>query len=103
MGGGKMNQAELEKEIVRRTGLPSSVVSLVFATLKDVISESLVRQQDVVFRGLFRISSSLREFNSFSTAVGADKPQRKTSYKLVLGISPVRTFREELNRWTSTQ
>lgn len=98
-----MNQADLEREVVRRTGLPESVVSLVFATLKDVMSESLVRQQDVVFRGLFRISSTMREFNSFSTAVGADRPQRKTSYKLVLGVSPVRAFREELNRWTSTQ
>jgi nucleoid DNA-binding protein len=97
-----VTQGEMEHEIVRRTGLPASVVKLVFATLKDVISESLSRQSDVVFRGLFRITSTVREFSSFSTPVGAELPQRQTSYKLVLGIHPIRAFRQELNRWTSS-
>jgi hypothetical protein len=92
----------MEKEIVKRTGLPLPAVQLVISTLTDVMSESLGRQQDVVFRGLFRISSAIREINSFQTRVGADEPKRETAYKLVLGIHPVRAFRSELNRWTST-
>lgn len=97
-----MNQADIEKEVVKRTGLPLSTVQLVFATLKDVIAESLVRQQDVVFRGLFRITSTVREFSSFVTPVGAAQPERATSYKLVLGIHPIRALRLELNKWTNT-
>jgi nucleoid DNA-binding protein len=97
-----VTQAELERAICKRTGLPDSVVALVLTTLKDLISESLERQQDVVFRGLFRISSRVREINSFQTAVGSNEPKRATAYKLVLGIHPVPAFRKELNKWTST-
>ena len=92
----------MEKEIAKRTGLPLPAVQLVITSLKDVMSESLGRQQDVVFRGLFRITSTIREISSFQTRVGVDEPKRQTAYKLVVGIHPVKAFRSELNQWTST-
>ena len=102
MGRSKVNQAEMEKEVARRTGLPLPAVRLVVSSLKEVMSESIRRQQDVVFRGLFRITCVARDMTTFRTAQGSDEPERQTSSKLIMGIRPVRAFRKELNKWTST-
>jgi hypothetical protein len=97
-----MNYADMEKEISSRTGLPLPAVQLVLSSMRDIITESLMRQQDVVFRGLFRITSSAREITSFKTPVGAEEPTREKAYRLVLGIHPFRPLRQELNKWTSS-
>lgn len=97
-----MNQAEMEAEIISRTGLPRAVVRQVIDALKAVMNESILRQQDIVFRGMFRISSALRERSAFTTPPGAAEPSRAKESKLVLGIRPTRDYRQELNAWTST-
>lgn len=97
-----MTQREMEQEIAKRTGLPMPAVKLLMETLKDVMSESLFRQQDVVFQGLFRIKCTGRQHSSITTPPGADHPKRKTVVRLMLGIRPVQAFRQEMNRWTSS-
>lgn len=92
----------MEEEVARRTGIPLPAVQLMMKTLKDVMSESLLRQQEVVFRGLFRISCVGRKHSSFTSPPGAENRERKTVVRLMLGIKPVRSFRLEMNRWTST-
>lgn len=95
-----MTQREMEEEISKRTGIPMPAVRLMMETLKDVMSESLLRQQEVVFRGLFRISCAGKRHSSFTSPPSAVNRERKTVVRLMLGIRPVKSFRLEMNRWT---
>jgi nucleoid DNA-binding protein len=94
-----MTDKEMEKEIARRTGLPRNAVRLFLDTQNDVIREALKRQEDVAFKGLLRIRSSFKtkKLRNPKTKV------LSTVKMLMLGIKPMRVFRQELNQWTSTQ
>ena len=89
-----MTQREMEEEIARRTGIPIPAVRLMMETLKDVMSESLLRQQEVVFRGLFRLSCVAQSHSSFSTSPASGTPERQTVVRLMLGIRPVKAYRQ---------
>lgn len=91
----------MEAEVAIRTGLPLDLVRQVVDALKQVMRESIFRQQDIVLRGLFRISTTMREINTLSSRKG-EPPERQEQSKLLLGIRPTRGFREELNLWTSS-
>ena len=97
-----MTQREMEEEIMKRTGIPLPAVQLMMNSLKEVMAENLVRQQEVVFRGLFRITCSARQHSSFTSPPGAENRERKTVVRLMLGIKPIRAFRLEMNSWTNT-
>ena len=89
----------MEREIAKRTGLPSNAVRLFMDTQNDVIREALCRQEEVAFKSLLRLRCSLRPKT-------LRDPVRGTTSKvkmLILAIKPMKAFRQELNRWTSTQ
>ena len=89
----------MEKEIAKRTGLPRNAVRLFLDVQNDVIREALCRQEDVALRGLLRIRSSYKE-------KVVRNPVSKTPRRvmmLILSVKPMKAFRQELNRWTSTQ
>ena len=89
----------MEALISKRTGIPRNAVRLFLDTQNDLIREALTRQEEVAFKGLLRIRCARR-----------DKVLRNPVHKtvsrvkmLVLSVKPMRAFREELNKWTSTQ
>jgi nucleoid DNA-binding protein len=94
-----MTDKEMEREISKRTGLPSNAVRLFLDTQNDVIREALTRQEDVAFKSLLRIRSTYTARSLRDRTSGAHKKVRM----LMLSIRPMRAFRTELNRWTNTQ
>lgn len=92
-----MTDKEMEREIARRTGLPRNAVRLFMDAQNDVIREALVRQEEVALKGLLRLSSS---YQAKTLRSPVDKTTRKVKM-LILSVKPMRTFRRELNRWTS--
>jgi nucleoid DNA-binding protein len=94
-----MTDKEMEREIAKRTGLPRNAVRLFLDTQNDVIKESLVRQEEVALKGMLRIRST---YQTKTLRNPVDKTTR-TVKMLILSVKPMRVFRQELNRWTSTQ
>ena len=93
-----MTDKEMEREIAKRTGLPRSAVRLFMDVQNDVIRESLTRQEEVALKGLLRLKSS---YVSKSLRDPVKKTTRRVKM-LVLSVKPMKAFRQELNRWTST-
>ncbi len=88
----------MEREIAKRTGLPRNAVRLFLDTQNDVIREALCRQEEVALKGLLRLRCSFK-------AKTLRHPVHKTTQKvkmLMLSVVPMKVFRKELNRWTST-
>ena len=94
-----MTDKEMEREIAKRTGHPRNAVRLFMDAQNDVIRESLVLQEEVALKGLLRIGSSYR---TKTLRNPVDKTTR-TVKMLMLSIKPMKVFRQELNKWTSTQ
>jgi nucleoid DNA-binding protein len=94
-----MTDKEMEREIAKRTGLPRNAVRLFMDTQNDVIREALVRQEEVAFKGLLRLRCSLKNKTLRHPVHGTSRKVRM----LILYVTPMRVFRQELNRWTSTQ
>lgn len=94
-----MTDKEMEREIAKRTGLPSDAVRLFMDTQNDVIREALSRQEEVAFKSLLRIKSSYTPRSVRDRTSGVHKKVKM----LMLSIKPMRAFRKELNRWTNMQ
>lgn len=93
-----MTDKELEHEISKRTGLPRNAVRLFLDTQNDVIREALLRQEEVVLKGLLRIRSS---YVNKTLRHPVHKTTRKVKM-LLLSVKPMKAFRREMNKWTST-
>jgi len=94
-----MTDKEMEREIAKRTGMPRNAVRLFMDTQNNVIREALTRQEEVAFKSLFRLRSSMR-LKTLRDPVHGTTSKVKM---LLLSVKPMRAFRQELNRWTSTQ
>lgn len=94
-----MTDKEMEKEIAKRSGLPRNAVRLFLDVQNDVIREALTKQEEITFKSLLKIRCS------FAAKRLRDPIQGTTSAvrMLMLSVRPVKSFRKELNRWTSTQ
>lgn len=94
-----MTDKEMEREIAKRTGLPRNAVRLFLDTQNDVIREALVRQEEVAFKGLLRLRCSFQNKSLRHPVQGSLRKVRM----LILSVAPMRVFRKEMNKWTSTQ
>jgi len=94
-----MTDKEMEKEISKRTGLPRNAVRLFMDTQNDVIREALVRQEEVAFKGLLRLKCLMKGKSLRHPVHGTTRKVRM----LILYVTPMKVFRKELNKWTSTQ
>ena len=92
-----MTYVEMVKAIAEASGLPRSVVRHVLDTQIEVLKRKLVLQDEIAFRGLFKIRSDLQD------RVVRSRGEPKSVQKLILSVKPVPSFRKELNKWTSTE
>tara|TARA_Y100000034_G_C6795945_1_gene356746 strand:+ start:570 stop:854 length:285 start_codon:yes stop_codon:yes gene_type:complete len=93
-----MTDKEMEQEIVKKTGYSSSVVRHVLDVQASLIRECLFREESVVFKKLFRITSGLRGMSLRDPKTG----NRSNKKVMMLSVRPIRSFRKELTKWTST-
>ena len=94
-----MTDKEMEQEIVRRTGIPRLAVREILDSQVQILRECLIRQEEVVFRSLLRIRATMRA----QSVLDPKTNTRITGNAIRLSVKPVRSFREELNKWTSTE
>jgi len=89
---------ELSAEVARMTGFPPRMVEAVLVAQRRVLWQRLVQQEEVQFRGLFRIIPRFRKLE-----VSLDRQgKREKIERIVLTIRPMKGFREELRKWRST-
>lgn len=93
-----MTDKEMEREIASRTGLPRNVVRLIMDTQNDVIREALYRQDEVALKGLLRLRCA---YKTKTLRHPVHKTTRRVKM-LMLSVVPMKAFRKELNKWTST-
>ena len=93
-----MTTKDLVHKISRKTGIPSNVVAHILDCQNQIISECLIRQEDVVLKSVCRITSNMRKQNRSDPKTG----DRVEEFALRLGVRPTKEFRKELNRWTNT-
>lgn len=86
-----LTRARLRDRIAKRTGYPKKVVAHVLDAMLDEITAELMAQGEVHFRGLFRLETKIREVSL---------PDKKRLKRVVLGVKPVRSFRQKLNTLT---
>jgi len=94
-----MTDKEMEKEITKRTGLPATVVRQVLDVQNQAMRECLVRQEEVVFRSLLRLRATMRK----QAVLNPTTKERNVENAIRLSVKPIKAFRKELNRWTSTE
>lgn len=92
-----MTYVELVKEVSRRSGWPPETVRQVLDTMVDVVKAHLIQQDEVAFRGLCKVYSTM----STVSVRGIDS--RKSVKRIILRIRPVKAFRRELNSWKSSE
>lgn len=94
-----MTNKELIDEITRRTHIRPMLVKEILRVQAQIIGEALTRQEKVEIKGVLKIHSSVHN-KSF---IDPKTNLRAKREMIMLSVKPVRSFREELNRWTSTE
>ena len=92
-----MTYAGLAKRIAKRTGYPEKTVRHILDAQLEELRWAIYQREQIWFRGLFKITPKDR-----TISVQPIGEERTTVERLVLLIRPMRAFRKELNRWTST-
>ena len=93
-----MTDKEMEHLLSKRTGISSNVVRLFMDTQNQAIKECLSRQEEVVFKSLLRLRANMRKQSTRDPKT----KDRKVVEAIRLSVKPMKTFRKELNQWTST-
>lgn len=93
-----MTTKGLASLIAKKTGYPVSVIRHILDAQTDIMRAQLIQQGEVVFSGLFRLTSVLR-----TVEVIDKKKVRVKVRRILLQVKPVKSFRQELSRWTNTQ
>lgn len=105
-----MTFVQMAKHISKKTGYDEKVVRYILDELLTLIKSSLVQQGEVYFPGVMRVTSEMREMKipigeAETILLGDAEPtiryRMKPMTKLILKVRPVRSFRKELNKWTS--
>lgn len=94
-----MTTRKMADAISVATGIDRRVVRIVLATQAEILRAAAIQQKEVVFSGLFRLTPVLREM---SIPTGDGQGGRKKVRRILLQVRPVKAFRKELARWTST-
>lgn len=90
-----MTHSRMVARLVKETGYPPSVVNHILDKQGDILRECFLAQDEVHFPGLMKVRSETREVKY--TKNGVTEEERK----VVLYVRPMKTFRKELNKWTS--
>jgi nucleoid DNA-binding protein len=93
-----MTFARMVKELARRTGYSDAAIGHILEQQLEVMKAAIIQEEDILFRGLFRIIPSERNYSVQEPGGG-----RKAVTRTALTVRPVRSFRKELNAWKSTE
>jgi nucleoid DNA-binding protein len=88
-----MTPAELRDDIVRRTGLPKSVVAYVLDTQTIILSECILREEDCYIGDILKLSTSCRKFSTIDPKTNS----RQVVERLSVSIKPRKPFRRRMN------
>jgi nucleoid DNA-binding protein len=83
--------------LVSKTGLPKKIVQHVLDEQVEIIKACLINQEEIHFPRVLKLRSEKQKF-SWRGTVGSGDGER-----IVLRARPVRAFRQELNKWTSSE
>ena len=92
-----MTHDEMVRFLAERTGYPQRVVAHILSEQVDMMKTAFRNGSSVRFRGLMVLEPYAR--NHVANGVGGVQGVRR---QVRLRITPVRTFRKEMNQWTST-
>ena len=86
-----MTLSEMKDEIVRRTGIPRTAVSLVLDTQENIISECVLNRETCYIGNMFTVRSRFRDFSVIL------KGKRGIVNRLAVYVKPRAPFRRKLN------
>lgn len=93
-----MTYTRMVEALSQRTGVPKSVVRHVLDAQCDLMRSVLAAQSEVHFREVLKISAAPRKMKVPGEGQSFEEIERVT-----LRVRPMRRFRKELNRWTSSE
>ena len=86
-----LTTAVLRQKVARKTGLPEHLVGQVIDAALQEMQTELIQQGTIKLRGLFTISTTLRQIGGTALEHGV------TGKRVLLTIKPHRSFRDRLN------
>lgn len=86
------------RAIAAHTGYSENIIRHILDVQCELLRASLLRQEEVVISTLLRLTPALRTMEIRQEGKG----DRVKVRKILLQVRPVKSFRKELNKWTST-